>query len=115
MAERTYLGGLTNTTIHQESDGTVIVEEKQDCQSILDRNQQKRDHRFNAASPSGEFHEVADIPMVPYLDECRKAGCAPFSKEGDLVMERMLMDPKYAKFISAPTLRDPHIIIKGAR
>jgi hypothetical protein len=115
MADRDYLGGVTNTVVHTESDGTVTVEERQDCQSILDRNQHGRDHRFDAYSPSGDFQEVANIPMVPYLEECRKAGCQPFSREADLVMEKMLVSPQFAKFISAPTVRDPHIIIRGAR
>lgn len=112
MTERINLGGVTNTTLHQESDGTLIVEEKQDCESILDHNQRRRDHQFGQ---KGEFREVANIPMTAYLEECRRAGATMFSKEADAVMERMLQDPKYAKFLAAPSLHDPHIIITGAR
>lgn len=114
MAERLDLGGVTNTTLHYESDGTLIVEEKQDCESILEHNQRGRDHRFSAASPSGDFHEVANIPMVPYLDKCREIGQAPFAQP-DIAMELILRDPQYAKFHSAPKVRDPRVIIKGAR
>jgi hypothetical protein len=115
MADTLFLGGMTNTKIYEESDGTMIAEESQDCQSILDMNQRKRDHRFSAASPEGFVHEVANIPMVPYLDECRKANVKPFSKEADVVMEAMLANPKYFGFLSAPKVRDPHVIIKGVR
>jgi hypothetical protein len=115
MPEHLYLGGITNTTIHEETDGTLHVEQKQDCQAILDLNQRKRDHRFSAESPEGFVHEVANIPMVPYLEECKKAGVTPFSEAADLVMEKMLVDPKYFKFLATPRLADPHIIIKGAR
>lgn len=114
MSERQFLGGVTNTTIHFEADGTVIVEEKQDCQGILDHNQRSRDHRFDSYSPSGEFQEVANIPMVPYLDKCREIGQAPFAQP-DVAMELMLRDPQYAKFLSAPKTRDPRIRLKGAR
>lgn len=115
MADRLNLGGVTDTVIHSETDGTVIVEEKQDCQDILDRNQAGRDHRFSADSPDGFVREVANIPMVPFLDECRKAGANPFGRDGEIVMEKMLVDPKYARFLSAPSVRDPHIIMRGAR
>lgn len=114
MGERVDLGGMTNTSIYYESDGSFTVEEKQDCEGILDSNQRGRDHRFDAYSPDGFVQEVAEIPMVPYLDECRKHGQAPFAKP-DVVMELMLRDPKYAKFLSAPKVRDPHIIMRGKR
>lgn len=114
MTERINLGGLTNTTLHLETDGTIHVEEKQDCQDILDRNQRGRDHRFDARSKDGFYEEVAEIPMVPYLAACRAANQQPFAVP-DLVMESMLRDPKYANFLSAPKARDPHIRMKGVR
>lgn len=114
MAERLDLGGVTNTTLHFETDGTLHVEEKQDCQAILDHNQRGRDHRFSAASPEGFVHEVANIPMVPYLKKCQEIGQNPFAVP-DLAMELILRDPQFAKFLSAPKVRDPHIIMKGAR
>ena len=114
MTERIHLGGITNTTLHVESDGSITVEEKQDCQAIIEANQRGRDHRFDARSKDGFYEEVATIPMVPYLDACRKAGQAPFAVP-DLVMESMLRDPQYAKFLSAPKVRDPHVIMRGIR
>ena len=53
MAERVYLGGVTDTVLHAETDGSVIIEERQDCGDILDRNQKGRDHRFSGRSPEG--------------------------------------------------------------
>lgn len=114
MADKQFLGGVTNTTLYHESDGTIIVEEKQDCESILDHNQRGRDHRFSSHSPSGDFQEVANIPMVPYLDKCREIGQTPFASP-DIAMELILRDPKYSKFLSAPKQRDPHIKIIGSR
>ena len=114
MTDRINLGGITNTVLHLESNGDVTIEEKQDCQAILDANQRGRDHRFDARSKDGFYEEVATIPMVPYLDACRKAQQQPFAVP-DLVMETMLRDPQYAKFLSAPKIRDPHVIMKGVR
>lgn len=114
MTERINLGGITNTTLHLETDGTIHVEEKQDCQAILDANQRGRDHRFDARSKDGFYEEVATIPMVPYLDACRKANQQPFAVP-DLVMESMLRAPEYAKFLSAPKSRDPRIRMTGVR
>jgi len=114
MTERINLGGVTNTTVHIEQDGTTIVEEKQECGDILDRNQKKRDHRFDSWSPDGFVQEVAEIPMVPYLDLCRKIGQQPFSTP-DIAMELILKDPQFAKFLTAPKLRDPRIRMRGKR
>lgn len=114
MTKRVELGGITNTVLHFESDGAVTIEERQDCQAILDSNQRGRDHRFDARSADGFFEEVATIPMVPYLDACRKAHQEPFATP-DLVMESMLRDPQYAKFLSAPKSRDPHVVMRGIR
>jgi hypothetical protein len=115
MGDKVYFGGMTDSVMHVEADGSGWIEERQDCQSILDLNQRRRDHSFSGDSPEGTVREVANIPMVPYLDECRKAGVTPFTAAADVVMESMLVNPKYAKFISAPRVADPHIIIKGAR
>lgn len=114
MGERVNLGGVTNTTLHYEADGSLTVEEKQDCEGILDHNQRGRDHRFDSYSPSGDFQEVANIPMVPYLDKCREIGQTPFASP-DIAMELILRDPQYAKFLSAPKVRDPRIRMKGMR
>jgi len=114
MTDRIHLGGITNTTLHLESDGTIHVEEKQDCQAILDRNQRGRDHRFDASSKDGFYREVAEIPMVPYLAKCREIGQQPFATP-DVAMELILRDPQYAKFHCAPTVRDPHVVMKGVR
>lgn len=114
MGERVYLGGVTNTTLHFETDGTMHVQEMQDCQDILDSNQRGRDHRFDAYSPDGFVQEVAEIPMVPYLQKCREIGQTPFASP-DIAMELILKDPQFAKFLSAPKVRDPHVVIKGAR
>lgn len=114
MTERIYLGGMTHTTLHYEQDGTLHVEEKQDCEAILERAQRKRDHRFNGMSPEGTVAEVAEVPEVVYLAKCREIGQRPFATP-DVAMELILKDPQYAKFRTAPTLRDPHVIVRGLR
>ncbi|MES2958460.1 MAG: hypothetical protein V4792_09740 [Pseudomonadota bacterium] len=113
MAERTYLGGITNTVLHSESDGTLIVEERQDCESILDHCAAMRNERFSDAGT--EFRELCTIPMTVLLEWCREAGVSPLSNEADFVIEKKLRDSMYAKLRSGPTVRDAHIIIKGAR
>lgn len=117
MAERFNLGGLTNTTLHIESDGTTHLEEKLDAQNILDANAAERNHRFSAASPGGDIHGVARIPYTVLLQWSREAGLGNdiFGREFAPIMEKKLQDPQYAKFLIAPTLRDPHIIVKGNR
>ena len=115
MAHKEYLGGVTNTTLHFETDGTLHVEEKQDCEPILDYTAAARNHRFDASSCDGMLRHVAEIPFVEYVKWCREAGARLWSKEADLIVEKKLMDPEYAKLLAAPSLRDPHIIMKGAR
>lgn len=115
MAEHVFLGGLTNTTLHLESDGTVHIEEKQDCQDILDYTHAARNNRFNASACDGMMAHVAEVPVVILLEWAREAGISMYSAEMSIVMEKKLQDPQYAKLLAAPVLRDPSIIIKGAR
>ena len=115
MADRSYLGGATNTTLHFESDGSLHVEEKQDVEPILDYAAAGRNARFSADSCDGMLRHVAEIPAVIYIDECRKRNIKPFSKEGDMVIELIIADPKYSLFLAAPKVLDPRIIIKGNR
>ncbi len=115
MSDRALIGGITNTVMHIETDGTIHLEDKQDVEPILHYAQAARDHRFSADACGGMLRHEAEIPFVIFQDECKKAGCMPFSKESDLVMERILVDPKYARFRASPKVRDPRIIMRGAR
>jgi hypothetical protein len=111
MTERINLGGITNTTLHLETDGTVHVEEAQDMEAILRRNQAGRDHRFDSSSPGGFYREVAEVPLVEYLKVCRALGQQPYAQD-DKAMELIL---KSGTFSNAPKIRDAHIIMKGVR
>jgi hypothetical protein len=117
MAQREFLGGVTNTVIHTETDGTMHIEERQDVEPILDFTHAARNHRFDATSVDGMLRHEAEIPFVVFQEECKKLGVVPSlgSKEADLVIEAILVDPKYAAFRAAPTTRDPHIIMRGLR
>lgn len=113
MADRIYLGGMTNTVLHCEADGTIVVEEKQDAQSILDQNARKRNERF--AGKSGDFQESFDVPMVLLIrwqQECKQP---MFSDEHMAYVDAKLRMPEFQYLTVAPKLRDPHILITGAR
>jgi hypothetical protein len=71
--------------------------------------------RFSAASPEGFVAHVAEVPFVVLQEWAREAGVGLFSNEMSVIMEKKLQDPQYAKFLAAPKLRDPHVIMKGAR
>lgn len=115
MTDRINLGGITNTTLHLETDGTIHVTEYQDCQSILDRNQRGRDHRFDASSPTGFYRETHEIPMVVMWQWHLECGHRLGSAEFDEYMNKKLRDPEFKALLSAPTTRDPHVVIKGVR
>jgi hypothetical protein len=113
MTERIHLGGFTNTTLHLEEDGSLTIEEIQDVEPLLDQNARKRNERF--AGGSGEFQEAFDIPMTLVLQWQRECGL-PMLGEGHMAyMNAKLKQPEYAYLTTAPKLRDPHILIKGAR
>jgi hypothetical protein len=112
MAEKLYLGGFTNTVLHKETDGTVIVEERQDCEPILDANQRKRDHTFGHG---GDFQEAFDVPMVEVLRWQRECGALMFSPEHMAYMEKHLRMPEYAYLNTAPKQRDAHVRVRGAQ
>ena len=115
MTDRLYLGGVTDTVIHTETDGTVIVEERQDCEDILAHNARSRNHRFSSMSPEGGFQEAYNIPMTFVLKWQRECGAAMLSDEHMAYMDRMIRSPEFKGFNAAPTVRDPRIIIRGAR
>ena len=115
MADKIYVGGITNTVLHMETDGTIIAEERQDTSGILDYTHAARNNRFDATSCDGFLRHEAEIPMTVYIEECKLRNVALFTKEADLVIESIMANPKYAKFRAAPTVRDPRIIMKGMR
>ncbi len=109
------IGGLTDTTLHWQPDGTVVVEERQDAEPILEYAQAARNARFDADACGGMLRHEAEIPMVEYLRECRRIGVQPLSREADRAIENLLNDPLYARLRAAPKLIDPRIRIKGKR
>lgn len=115
MADKVFLGGVTNTTMHFEADGTIHVEDKQDAQPIMDYAAAGRNNRFSADVCDGMLRHVAEVPMVEYMKWCREAGVRPLSPEADIVMEMKLRDPANAKMLAAPKVSDPRIIMTGTR
>jgi len=115
MADRIHIGGVTDTILHLESDGTIITEERQDCEGILDYTHAARNYRFDAEVMDGLARHVAEVPMVEYIKWCREAGVALFTPEADKVMEIKLADPANQAMLAAPKVRDPRIIMKGVR
>ncbi len=115
MAERVNLGGVTNTVMHLETDGAIHIEEKQDCQGILDYTKAARNNRFSATACDGMIAHEAEIPMVLMIEWAKQAGVGIFSEEMSFIVEKKLQDPQYANLLAAPGLRDPRVIIKGAR
>lgn len=113
MAEHVFLGGMTNTTLHLESDGTIHIEEKQDCQAILDANQAKRDHRFHGGT--GDFQESYDVPATLVWKWHLECGAPLFSKEHMAYVDKKLKSPEYALLSTCPRTRDAHVIVKGLR
>lgn len=115
MTDRVFLGGITNTTLHYGTDGSVTVEEKQDCQDILDSNQRARDHRFSGRSPEGFVEEAFEIPMVLMWRWKLECGLDKTNREYEAYVNVQLKKPEYAYLISAPKVRDARVIIRGTR
>ncbi len=123
MAERTYLGGVTNTVIHTETDGTIHVEERQDLEPILNWTKACRDGRFSGEDVlDGMARYEGEVPFTIYLEECKRRGMdrhkamqALGTAEGDIILTSILYDPKNALLRAAPSTRDAHVIVKGKR
>lgn len=115
MADRIFIPGTVNAVMHVESDGVIHVEHVQDVEPILDYAEAGRNNRFSASSPDGFVQHVAEVPFVVLQEWAREAGVGLLSNEFSIIMEKKLQDPAYAKLLAAPKLRDPHVIIRGAR
>jgi hypothetical protein len=115
MADKVFVPGLVDAFLHLETDGTIHVEHVQDVEKTLDYTHAARNHRFDAWSPGGTVREEAAIPYVVLMEWAREAGCGIFDDEMSVIMERKLQMPENYKFLAAPKLRDPHVIMKGLR
>ena len=115
MAEKIFIPGTVDAVMHVESDGVIHVEHVQDVEPILDYTHAARNHRYSAVSPEGGFAHVAEIPFVVLQEWAREAGVGILSNEMSVVMEKKLQDPQFAKFLAAPKLRDPRIIMRGLK
>lgn len=113
MAEKHFLGGVTNTTLILDGDKTHVFD-TQDCQAILDANQRGRDHRFSADSPEGTVTETFQIPMVVLMKFSQECGHRLFTREFDEYMNKQLKQPEFAYLVSAPR-SNQFVKIKGAR
>lgn len=118
MAERVFLGGLTNTEMIFESDGTTHIRDHVDAEPILDYAAACRNNRYSGMSPEGTLQHVAEIPIPLVMQWAREAGLGNdqlMGQEMSIIIEKKLQDPQYAKLLAAPTLRDPHIIMRGLK
>lgn len=117
MADRIDLGGVTNTRLHIENDGTMHVEERQDVEPIMEYAHAARNHRFSSEAMDGMMRHEAEIPFVVFQEACKRRGIVADigSKEANSVIEEILRDPAFAAFKTAPALRDPRVIMKGLR
>jgi hypothetical protein len=115
MAEKIFIPGAVDAIMHVETDGEIHVEHVQDVEPILNYTHAARNHRFDAHSPEGFVAHVAEVPAVVLMEWAREAGVGIFSNEMSVIMEQKLRDPANAKFLAAPKLRDPHVIMKGLR
>ena len=115
MADRIHIPGTVDAVMHVESDGVIHVEHVQDVEPILDYTHAARNHRYSALSPEGFVAHVAEVPFVVLQEWAREAGCGLFSNEMSIIMEKKLQDPQFARFLAAPKLRDPRIVMKGAK
>lgn len=104
--------GDVQETFIADEEGKFHIQTVQDVEPILDFTKASRDHQF--AGGSGDMQHVAEIPFVVAL-EWRKQGIDVFNPaHSDMVMAK-INSPEYAYLRAAPTLRDPHIQIKGIR
>lgn len=117
MAERIDIGGVTNTRLHLETDGTMHVEEIQDVEPIMDFAHAARNHRFDANACDGMLRHEAEVPFVIFQKECERRNIVPSlgSVQANEVIEAILRDPQYARFLTAPKTRDPRVVMRGAR
>lgn len=117
MAERIHIGGVTNTRLHLENDGTMHVEEIQDVEPILDFAHAARNARFSADACDGMLRHEAEVPFVIFQKECEKRGIVVSlgSLEANEVIEAILRNPEYSRFLTAPKTRDAHVIMRGSR
>ena len=121
MADREFLGGVTNTTLHFE-DGKIIIEEKVDAEPILEYATAARKQRYSADVCDGMLRHEAEIPWPIFQKECLKRGIdAAMSMHildtelGDAIIDAIINDPQYAYLRTTNASTDARIRMKGAR
>ena len=115
MADKHFIDGAVPAVMHLETDGTLHVEHVQDVEPILEYTQAARNNRYSGMSGEGFVGHVAEIPFVVAMRWAQEAGVRVLSPEWEKIAEQKLRDPDWRNLLAAPTLRDPHIIMRGSR
>lgn len=95
MAEKLFLGGITNTTIAEE-DGKIYVHDSVNAEPVLEYV--KAANKANAENlvRRDEFTHEAKIPMTVFMEWCREAGVTDmFSEEAMNIYDKKMQDHYY--------------------
>jgi hypothetical protein len=97
MAIKTHLGGITNTQLIQESDGTTHILDVVDAKPAMDYVEQVNKGLAEKMSVREEFSLEYVIPLTLVQEWCKEAGVGVFDKEANFVIEKKMQDPYYSK------------------
>lgn len=79
--------------IHLDGTGEAVIESIQDCEEIIEYNQQMA----GLHDPKQEFWRVGTIPMSICLQWSQECGAKPFTKEWQEYAQKRVQDRDYAK------------------
>lgn len=97
MADKLFIGGITNTTIVQE-DGKTYVHDVVDAEPALNRVKELSRLNHEHLVRRDEFYEEANIPFTVFQEWCREAGVTDmFGQEAMAIYQKKMQDPYFKK------------------
>lgn len=96
MPEPRLLGSRAgiSTWYHPQTDGTFVIETKQDVEPILEWN--KASAREVQKNTRGKYMaHVANIPITVQYEWIKRYGADPLDEENEPLLRRLLNDPEW--------------------
>ena len=87
---------IRTQTVHEDGDGGIIIETKQDVSEIIEANKAQLDFDKQRTGHLNELHHVARIPFTVIDDLNKKGVMRGFNVIDEVGFARWLNDPENA-------------------
>lgn len=110
MAEKIKAGGVTNTEVIRETDGTIHIVEQQDLEPILKHAKAMQD--LNKSTNELGYYYDCEIPMVFANKWMLEEGIDVFNPEHAHLVDKKINEPEFRKHFGCTAKMTQGIVFK---